>query len=131
MLLDRDGYLLYDRQSRVVEDRTGGEAADPLETRGGDLMTDRHIANFIAAVRTGETLRAPIVDGRKSVLLCHPGNIAHEHGGAVQIDPATGRIQDDAEAQAKWGREYAADWAPSEFQGCACGCHNTLPNNPT
>ena len=113
VLLDRDGFIVYDRQSRIVEDRTGGEAADPLDTRGGDLMTDRHIANFIAAVRTGETLQAPIADGRKSVLLCHLGNIAQEHGGAVQTDPATGRILGDAEAQAKWGREYAAGWAPA------------------
>ncbi len=113
VVLDRNGYLVFDMRNRVVEDRTGGEDVDPLDTRGGDTMTDRHIANFVAAIRTGEALRSPIAEGRKSVLLCHLGNLAQEHGGALRTDPSNGHILDNPDAAARWQRTYAPGWEPT------------------
>jgi predicted dehydrogenase len=113
VVLDRNGYVVYDLRNREVENHTAAEPIDALDTRGGDVMTDRHIANFIAAIRTGEALRAPIAEGRKSVLLCHLGNIAQQHGGSLQIDPATGRIRDNRRAMRMWTREYAPGWRPT------------------
>jgi predicted dehydrogenase len=113
VVLDRNGYVVYDHRSREVENQTAAEPVDALDTRGGDTMTDRHIANFIAAIRTGEALRAPIDEGRKSVLLCHLGNIAQVQGGALQVDPATGRIRNNRRAMAMWTRQYARGWNPT------------------
>jgi predicted dehydrogenase len=113
VVADRDGYAVYDLRNKEVENHVGQDRTDALDTRGGDAMTDRHIANFIAAIRTGERLNAPIAEGRKSVLLCHLGNLAQWNGGALQIDPATGRIRGDRRAMAGWDRQYARGWRPT------------------
>jgi predicted dehydrogenase len=110
VVLDRSGYEVYDLENTLVERSTAAEQVDALDTRGGDNMTDRHINNFLAAIRTGEALRSPIDEGQKSVLLCHLGNIAQMNGGALQTDPRTGRIQGDRRAQRMWAREYARGW---------------------
>jgi hypothetical protein len=67
----------------------------------------------VDAIRTGAALRQPIEEGAKSVLLGHLGNIAQSTGRALRIDPASGRITDDAEAMKLWQREYAPGWAPA------------------
>jgi hypothetical protein len=76
-------------------------------------MTDRHIANFLAAVRGEAQLNSPIAEGQKSTMLCHLGNIAQKTGRALRIDPATGRIQGDRQAMRLWEREYARGWRPT------------------
>jgi hypothetical protein len=68
--------------------------------------------NFLDAVRTGATLRQPIDQGVKSVLLCHLGNIAQHTGRMLRVDPASGRILDDKDAMKLWKREYAPGWEP-------------------
>jgi predicted dehydrogenase len=113
VVMDRDGYVVFDERSREVENHTAAERVDALDTRGGDAMTDRHIANFAAAIRTGEALASPIAEGRKSVLLCHLGNIAHDRGGALRVDPSNGRILGDRRAMASWDRQYARGWRPT------------------
>jgi predicted dehydrogenase len=113
VVIDRSGYVVYDLRNQEVEAQTAAERIDALDTRGGDVMTDRHIANFVSAIRTGSALNAPIEEGRKSVLLCHLGNIAQQHGGSLQIDPISGRIRDNGEAMTMWSREYAGGWAPT------------------
>jgi hypothetical protein len=110
VVLDRSGYEVYDLENTLVERSTAAEQVDALDTRGGDNMTDRHINNFLAAIRTGEALRSPIDEGQKSVLLCHLGNIAQMNGGALQTDPRTGRIQNDRRAARMWSRQYAPGW---------------------
>jgi hypothetical protein len=69
--------------------------------------------NFLDAIRTGATLRAPIADGAKSVHLCHLGNIAQDTGRKLRIDPKDGRILGDADAMRHWSRSYAPGWAPT------------------
>ena len=69
--------------------------------------------NFLDAIRSGGTLRAPISDAAKSVLLCHLGNIAQYTGRKLTTDPKTGRIVGDAEAMKYWTRDYAPKWAPT------------------
>ncbi|HEV2128371.1 MAG TPA: Gfo/Idh/MocA family oxidoreductase [Thermomicrobiales bacterium] len=112
VVLDRDGYLVYDLKNNLVQDVSGQEKIDALDTRGGDVMTDRHIENFINAVRVSERLNAPIHEGHVSSLLTHLGNIAQRTGDALRIDPKSGHIIGNAEAQKLWGREYAPGWAP-------------------
>src|SRR6266511_1657193 len=112
MVLDQDGYTVYDLQNKVVKQSVAQASGDPLATSGDDQLTALHIANFVEAVRTGVALHQPIEEGAKSVLLCDLGNIAQWTGRALRTDPASGRISGDAEAMRFWQREYAPGWAP-------------------
>ena len=80
----------------------------PLERARAQLET-----NFFGALRDGETLRSPIDEGHVSTLMCHLGNIAQHLGRSLEIDPATGRIENDAEAMEMWQRGYARGWEPA------------------
>src|SRR5690606_4018973 len=107
------GYALYDRAGKLVEKVTGGEAGEIGVTGPGFAADRAHLENFLAAIRSGERLRAPIDDGQRSTLLCHLGNIAHRTGRTLRVDPASGHILDDAEAMQLWSRTYAPGWEPS------------------
>ena len=113
VVMDRDGYVVYDLQDKVVKQNLAAQAGDGLNISADDDMTNLHIANFVDAVRTGAPLTQPIEEGAKSVLLCHLGNIAQWTGRALKVDPATGRILGDDAAMAHWSREYAPGWAPT------------------
>jgi len=111
VVVDRDGYVVYDQKGQVIREAKAAKPADPLNVVADDEMTAVHIANFVAAVRTGAALHQPIAEGAKSVLLCHLGNIAQSTGRALHID-ASGHIIDDADAMKQWQREYAPGWMP-------------------
>src|SRR5213592_1732809 len=112
VVLDRDGYTMYDLKEKVTKSSLAAQAGDGLNTTADDEMTALHIANFVDAIRTGAALRQPIEEGAKSVLLGHLGNIAQWTGRALRIDAASGRITGDEEAMKLWQREYAPGWAP-------------------
>src|SRR5256885_2164126 len=107
VVLDRDGYTMYDLKEKVMKSSLAAQAGDGLNTTADDEMTALHIANFVDAIRTGAALRQPIEEGAKSVLLGHPGNIAQSTGRGLRIDVASGRITGDEEAMKLWQREYA------------------------
>jgi len=113
VVMDRDGYVVYDLKNAVIKQNLATQAGDGLNISADDDMTNLHIANFVDAVRTGAALRQPIEEGAKSVLLCHLGNIAQWTGRALKVDPATGRIQGDDAAMVYWQREYAPGWTPT------------------
>jgi predicted dehydrogenase len=113
VVMDRDGYTVYDLHNKVVRQSLAAQSGDGLNPSADDEMTARHIANFVDAIRSGGALHQPIDAGAKSVLLCHLGNIAQSTGRALRIDPATGRITGDEAAMQLWGREYAPGWAPA------------------
>src|SRR6266850_28298 len=113
VVMDRDGYVVYDLKNQVAKQNLAAQAADGLNISADDDMTNLHIANFVDAIRTGAPLHQPIDEGAKSVLLCHLGNIAQWTGRALRVDPATGHIQGDDAAMAYWQREYAPGWAPT------------------
>jgi predicted dehydrogenase len=112
VVLDRDGYVLYDLKGKVVREVRETATSDGLNLVGDDAATSAHMANFANAVRTGEALRSPISEGAKSVLLCHLGNIAQFTGRKLRTDPTSGRIVGDADAMKYWRREYAPGWEP-------------------
>src|SRR5437773_1989186 len=115
MVLDQDGYVVYDMDNKVVKQNVAPppSGTDSLAVSGDDQLTALHIANFVAGVRTGAPVSQPIEEGAKSVLLCHLGNIAQWTGRALRVDAATGRIQGDEAAMAFWQRDYAPGWAPT------------------
>jgi predicted dehydrogenase len=100
LVIDGANYRLYD-------------AADKEVAKGGGSSSDQpHLKNFLDAVRGGAQPHASAEDAHKSTLLCHLGNIAWRTSRTLKIDPATGRIQGDREAQALWSREYRKGWEP-------------------
>jgi len=100
LVIDGANYRIYD-------------AADKEIAKGGGSSSDQpHLKNFLDAIRGAAHGAALAEDAHKSTLLCHLGNIAWRTGRTLKIDPATGRIQGDREAQALWGREYRKGWEP-------------------
>src|SRR5467141_3986981 len=112
VVMDRDGYTVYDLKDKVVKQSLAAQQGDGLNTHADDDMTAQHIANFVDAIRTGAALHQPIEEGAKSVLLGHLGNIAQSTGRALRTDPKSGHIVGDEEAMKFWQRAYAPGWAP-------------------
>jgi len=112
VVMDRDGYTIYDLKEKVVKSSLAAHAGDGLNISADDDMTALHIDNFVDATRSGVALHQPIEEGAKSVLLGHLGNIAQSTGRALRVDATSGRITGDEEAMKLWQREYAAGWAP-------------------
>ncbi|HRI78806.1 MAG TPA: gfo/Idh/MocA family oxidoreductase, partial [Cyclobacteriaceae bacterium] len=61
-------------------------------------------------IRGNEKINAPITEGHKSTLRPQLGNIEFRVGRTLNCDPANGRILNDKEAEALWGREYEKGW---------------------
>ena len=113
IVLDRDGYSIYDLKNKPIKQVAAQQAGNALDTSADDTATGLHIANFVDAIRTGTRLHAPIDEGVKSVHLCHLGNIAQQTGRKLRVDSASGRIVGDTEAMKSWQREYAPGWVPT------------------
>jgi predicted dehydrogenase len=112
VLVDRDGYEVYDLKGNKTSEFKTGKATSSSDLTGRDSMTDLHFANFIAGVRKGEKLHAPIAVGNVAVTMLQLSNVAWEVNRELCLDTKTGKIQDDAQAMKFWGREYEKGWAP-------------------
>jgi predicted dehydrogenase len=113
VLVDRDGYEVYDlKGAKTAEFRAEKATTSSADLVGADTMTDLHFANFIAAIRTGAKLNAPITVGNVAVTMLQLANIAWEAKRELALDPADGKIQNDPKAMKGWGRDYEKGWAP-------------------
>jgi predicted dehydrogenase len=112
VLMDRDGYEIYDLNGKKTSEFKTGQETSSSDLLGRDSMTDAHFANFIAAIRKGEKLNAPISVGNISVTMLQLSNIAWEVSRELHLDRKDGRIVDDAEAMKGWTREYQPGWEP-------------------
>src|SRR5919109_1217204 len=112
VVVDRDGYVVYDLKNAVVKEFAARPTTDGINTLADDPLTQLHIDNFVAAVRTGTALNAPIEEGAKTVLLCHLGTISQQVGRKLRIDSTTGRIVGDANAAKRRSRDYDPRWKP-------------------
>ena len=79
---------------------------------GFDLDKD-HFANFLDCLETGKAPNSIYSECRKSVLLCHLGNISYRVGRALDCDPTNGHVKNDAEAMKLWSRTYEPGWEPT------------------
>jgi predicted dehydrogenase len=112
VVVDRDGYEIYDLKGNKTKEFRVGTNTSSSDLLGRDSMTDAHFANFIAGIRNGEKLHAPIVDGNISVTMLQLSNIAWEVQRELHLDTHDAHIRDDAEAMKLWGRDYESGWAP-------------------
>lgn len=107
-----NSYKIYDNANKLVK------SAEPTSNivvnqqgAGFDMDVD-HFKNFIDAIDHGQSLISPYPEIKKSVLLCHLGNISYRTGRALSINTETGRIENDADAMKLWGRSYQPGWEP-------------------
>jgi predicted dehydrogenase len=112
VLLDRDGYEIYDLDGKKTSEFRVGSTTSSSDLIGRDSMTDAHFANFIAGIRNGEKLNAPVSVGNISVTMLQLSNIAWELNRELHLDPKDGRIPGDPDAMKLWGREYENGWEP-------------------
>ncbi len=86
-------------------------AANSTNAASPDANLDGvHVKNFLDGVRDGKPTSSPILEGHKSTLLCHLGNIAWRTGEPLKINPANGRILNNKKAMKLWSREYEKGW---------------------
>lgn len=112
VLVDRDGYEIYDLEGQKKKEFRTGTTTSSSDLLGSDSMTDSHFANFIAGIRKGEKLNAPVSVGNIAVTMLQLSNIAWEVNRELRLDTKGGRVLDDTEAMKMWGREYEKGWAP-------------------
>jgi len=112
VLIDRDGYEIYDLKGKRSSEFKAGSQTSSLDLIGSDSMTDAHFANFIAAVRKGEKLNAPVAEGNVAVTMLQLSNIAWEVNRKLTLDSKDGKIQNDTEAMKLCDREYEKGWEP-------------------
>lgn len=107
-----NSYKIFDNSNTLVK------SAEPTSNivvnqqgAGFDMDVD-HFQNFIDAIDNGKSLISPYPEIKKSVLMCHLGNISYRTGRALDINTQTGRIEGDTDAMKLWGREYQSGWEP-------------------
>lgn len=93
------GWTIFDLAGKELEKNTAPPSDVP------------HFTNFADAIREGTALTQTIGDAQISTMLCHLGNIAYRTTGAIDVDPATGKLVDNPAAQKLWTREaYREGW---------------------
>jgi predicted dehydrogenase len=100
MAFDTAGYKAYDPTGRLIDERAGTP---------GDVP---HFQNFCDAIRDNEALNQDIEEGQKSTHWCHLGNIAYRTQSVIKVNPDTGQIKNNPEAQKLWKRNYRNGWQP-------------------
>jgi predicted dehydrogenase len=112
VIVDRDGYEIYDLAGKKKDEFKVGSQTSSADTVGRDSMTDAHFANFIAGIRKGDNLNAPIAVGNVAVTMLQLSNIAWEMNRELHLDTTNGHIKNDPEAMKLWSRTYEPGWAP-------------------
>lgn len=112
VVVDRDGYDLFDLKGNKTDEFRTGKETSSSDLTGRDSMTDRHFANFIAAIRKGDKLNAPVSIGNVAVTMLQLSNVAWEVNRELRLDPSNGKVLDDKDAMKLWGRDYENGWAP-------------------
>jgi predicted dehydrogenase len=112
VLVDRDGYEIYDLKGKKIGEKRAGSETSSNDLMGRDSMTDAHFANFIAGVKKGEKLNAPVVVGNVAVTMLQLANVSWDVKRVLNLDTADGKVQHDSEAMKQWTRTYEKGWEP-------------------
>lgn len=112
VLVDRDGYEIYDLRGKKTSEKKAGSETSSNDLVGRDSMTDAHFANFIAGVKKGEKLNAPVAIGNVAVTMLQLSNVAWDVKRVLNLDTTDGKVQHDPEAMKQWTRSYEKGWEP-------------------
>ena len=112
VLVDRDGYEIYDLKGKKTSEKRAGSETSSNDLMGRDSMTDAHFANFIAGVKKGEKLNAPVAVGNVAVTMLQLTNVAWDVHRVLNLDTTDGKVQHDPEAMKQWTRTYEKGWEP-------------------
>lgn len=108
-----NSYKVFDLKNKLVKEVTSNDVIDGRDPSSPNMNLDGvHIADFLDAVRNNRRPHADVEELYKSTLLVQLGNIAWRTGHRLTIDPSTGHIKDDPEAQKLWSRDYEPGWEP-------------------
>ncbi len=110
VLIDRDGYQVFDLDDKMIEEFSTRNKTTTQDTVGRDSMTDAHFQNLVNAIRHGEMLRSPIAEGNVSVTMLQLSNISWKVGRVLNLDASSGHIVGDPGANELWKREYEKGW---------------------
>jgi predicted dehydrogenase len=91
VLIDRDGYEIYDLNGKKTSEFKVGSQTSTADLTGRDSMTDLHFANFIAGIRKGEKAQCSCLRRQRS----------SDHAAALQLCVG---VESRTEARSK-GRE--------------------------
>jgi predicted dehydrogenase len=97
-----NGTMAIGRDSWTNFDLAGKETGKGKGAGGGDAA---HIGNFLDTIRGKAKLNSPIVEGQKSTMMCHLGNIAYRTNTVVRCDPKTGKMIDNPAGEKLWQRD--------------------------
>lgn len=86
MLIGRRGWKVVERGNKTLFEKTV------------DFSDEPHITNFLNAVRTDATLNCEIMEGYRSTLLAHLGNLSYRVGRSLKFDKRTQSLLGDNEA---------------------------------
>jgi predicted dehydrogenase len=103
------GTFAASTNSWTVYDNKGVQVSTGKGAGGGDAA---HMGNFLDVIRGTAKLNSPIVEGQKSTMLCHLGNLAYRTGSMIHFDAATKKVVNNPEAMKLWGRTYRPGWEP-------------------
>lgn len=104
-VVDLGGKVVKEVKSEITY--TQGDLQNPSEK-----LDAFHFLNWFNAIRNGETLNSTLEEACRSTQLVQLGNIAQRTGHSLLVNPDTGYIIGDPEAQRFWGREYEPGWEP-------------------
>ena len=104
-----DGQMFLSRRGKI---QVWGPRNQPIQV---DIVpeaqnADKHIANFLHAIRSGSNPNADMEIGHLSSSLCHLGNMAIRLGRGFEFDPDSESVPDDAQANALLSRSYRPHW---------------------
>jgi predicted dehydrogenase len=112
LLMDRDGYEIYNLNDEKIFEYKKEETEGSMDVVGDGPITNAHFQNFIKGILMGEKLNSPIYVGNIAATMLHLSNIAWKFGRQLEIDPENGHIRKDKDAMSMWRREYEPGWEP-------------------
>lgn len=112
VFVDREKYVLRDRNGKVIRDTQSPSREAGTALGGGGDMSTAHMVNFFDTVRGKSELTAPIDDASISMAMVHYANMAYRSGKEFSVDAKTGKVLNE-EAMTYWSRPYEPGWKPS------------------
>ncbi|GAA4817969.1 Gfo/Idh/MocA family oxidoreductase [Litoribaculum gwangyangense] len=109
--VDRNKYMLYDRQGKLVKEFNSASKESGTALGGGGDTSTQHVQNLFETIRGKSKLTAPIDDASKSMAMVHYANIAYRINDGIDIDDKTG-VMYNREAMKLWSRTYEPGWDP-------------------